>query len=96
MVRLHCDEGAALDEAVRLVTLNPARALGLDDAIGSLEAGKRADVVVVGWAGAMPVVTRTIRDGREVFVAGYPSRRRSTFTSASLSCNTRSADSTSR
>jgi hypothetical protein len=28
-------------------------------------------VTVVGWAGTMPVITRTIRDGREVFVAGY-------------------------
>lgn len=71
MVKLHRDEGRALEEAVRLVTLNPARALGLDDAIGSLAPGKRADVVVIGWAGTMPVVARTLCEGREVFVAGY-------------------------
>ena len=36
-----------LPEAVRLVTLNPAQAVGLDKAYGSLEAGKIADVILV-------------------------------------------------
>ena len=43
---------AALPEAFRLVTLNPARALGLDDALGSIEPGKTADLIVIdehGW-----------------------------------------------
>ena len=35
--------------AIKWVTSNPARALGLDDRIGSIEAGKNADVVV--WSG---------------------------------------------
>lgn len=34
------------DEAIKWITLNPAWALGLDDRIGSLEAGKNADVVL--------------------------------------------------
>jgi len=38
---------AALPEAFRLVTLNPARALGLDDALGSIEPGKTADLIVI-------------------------------------------------
>ena len=37
------------DEAVKWMTINPAWALGLDDRIGSLEAGKNADVVL--WSG---------------------------------------------
>jgi imidazolonepropionase-like amidohydrolase len=43
--------GLAVDEAkaVRWMTINPAWALGLDDRIGSLEAGKNADVVL--WSG---------------------------------------------
>ncbi len=36
----------AEDEALRWVTRNPAWALGIDDETGSLEVGKRADVVV--------------------------------------------------
>lgn len=35
----------SLPEAVRLVTLNPARAVGLDKERGSLEAGKAADLI---------------------------------------------------
>ncbi len=34
------------DEALRWITMNPAWALGIDDQVGSLEPGKRADVVV--------------------------------------------------
>jgi imidazolonepropionase-like amidohydrolase len=34
------------EEALRWITLNPAWTLGIDDRVGSLQAGKRADVVV--------------------------------------------------
>ena len=60
-----------LPEAFKLVSLHPARALGIDDETGSLEAGKAADVVIVERRQSIPVVTRTFRDGREIFVAGY-------------------------
>ena len=41
--------GGADDDAIKWITINPAWALGLDDRIGSLEAGKNADVVL--WSG---------------------------------------------
>ncbi|MCA6075355.1 amidohydrolase [Fulvivirga sedimenti] len=34
------------DEALALITINPARQLGIDDRVGSLEEGKEGDVVV--------------------------------------------------
>lgn len=37
------------EDAIRWLTLNPAKSLGVDKSTGSLEAGKRADVVV--WNG---------------------------------------------
>ena len=37
------------ETAIKWLTINPAWALGLDDKIGSLEAGKNADVVL--WTG---------------------------------------------
>ncbi|MEM9063967.1 MAG: amidohydrolase family protein [Planctomycetota bacterium] len=41
--------GLAPEDALRAVTLTPAEILGLDNEIGSLEAGKRADLVL--WNG---------------------------------------------
>src|SRR5688572_28803206 len=38
------------EQALRWITINPAWALGLHDRIGSLEAGKNADVVL--WSGS--------------------------------------------
>ncbi|HZJ83662.1 MAG TPA: N-acetylglucosamine-6-phosphate deacetylase [Clostridia bacterium] len=39
--------GISLEDAVRMATINPARILGLDDKIGSIEIGKRGDLVVM-------------------------------------------------
>jgi imidazolonepropionase-like amidohydrolase len=41
--------GLSEEEALRCVTLNPAEILGMDKKIGSLEAGKDADIVI--WSG---------------------------------------------
>jgi imidazolonepropionase-like amidohydrolase len=55
------------DEVLRWVTMNPAWALGLDKQIGSLEKGKRADVVL--WNGSpFSVYSRPVK----VFIDGDP------------------------
>jgi alpha-D-ribose 1-methylphosphonate 5-triphosphate diphosphatase len=60
------DEGtAALPEAVRMVTLHPAQALGASSELGSIEPGKAADLIIVDQYEGQPWVTNTI-------VAGYP------------------------
>ena len=46
--------GITLAEAVRLATINPARAIGVDDLVGSLEVGKRADILRARWNPAAP------------------------------------------
>ncbi|MFJ3217947.1 N-acetylglucosamine-6-phosphate deacetylase, partial [Kitasatospora sp. NPDC086801] len=43
--------GLTLDQAVESLSATPARLLGLADSIGSLEAGKHADLVVLDSAG---------------------------------------------
>ena len=52
-------------EAIKLVTLNPAKQLGIDKRVGSLEPGKDADLVV--WSGD-PLSTRTVAE--KTFVDG--------------------------
>ncbi|MFP5346225.1 MAG: amidohydrolase [Actinomycetes bacterium] len=58
-------EGLDRDEALRALTVNPARIMGLDDRVGSLAEGRDGDVVV--WSGdPLDVMSRA----RLVFVGG--------------------------
>ena len=41
------DQAVTLDQALRAVTINAARQIGLGDRIGSLEKGKEADLVIL-------------------------------------------------
>lgn len=56
-----------LPEAVRMTSLNPARAVGIDRQTGSIEIGKDADLVLVGNGSHFPRIQRTFVNGREVF-----------------------------
>lgn len=61
--------GVPAEEALKFVTLNPAKQLRIDDRVGSIEAGKDADLVV--WSGP-PLSTlsrceQTWVDGRLMF-----------------------------
>jgi len=59
-------------QALRSITLNPARTVGLEGRIGSLEPGKDADLVIFD-GDPFDVATRTVAvfiDGRPVFEAG--------------------------
>ena len=66
-------EGLDRDVALRAVTINPARILGVDGRIGSLEPGKDADLVI--WSGdPLDVMSRAERaylDGREIYAYDY-------------------------
>ena len=65
---LSVKEGLDRETALRAITLHPARVLGLDDRIGSLEVGKDADLVL--WSGdPLDVMQRALRvwiGGRQV------------------------------
>jgi len=39
--------GVSLQDAVKMASLNPAKVLGIDDEVGTIEEGKRADLVVL-------------------------------------------------
>ncbi len=57
-------------EATRLVTDNPAQAIGLDDR-GTITTGKRADLVIVTMVGNLPQASCTFAAGKPVFQAGF-------------------------
>lgn len=56
-----------LHEAINMVSLNPARAVGIAGHTGSLEEGKAADMVLVDHSDDFPRVLKTFVGGREVF-----------------------------
>ncbi len=70
--------GMSIAEALTAVTLNPACTLGLGDEIGSLEAGKRADIVLLEAPNLLHLayhygvnpVRSVLKGGREVYRAG--------------------------
>ena len=57
-------QGQQLPEMVRMATLNPAKAVGIDDQVGSIEAGKKADLLIVQeLPNHFPAITHVLVDG---------------------------------
>ncbi|THF82662.1 alpha-D-ribose 1-methylphosphonate 5-triphosphate diphosphatase [Cohnella fermenti] len=65
-VFLLADEGIPLERAVASASHNPARAMGIAAATGSLEPGKLADLLVVRKVQGCPVAETTVVGGRVV------------------------------
>ena len=61
--------GLTHDEALKLVTLNPAIQLGIDKRVGSVDVGKDADLVIYNHdpLSAYAVAQKTMVDGRVLF-----------------------------
>jgi alpha-D-ribose 1-methylphosphonate 5-triphosphate diphosphatase len=64
-----------LAEASNLVSLNPAKATGMDERTGSIEAGKQADLVLVDTRFGVPRVRSTFVRGRAVYQSNLPPAR---------------------
>ena len=62
-------DGLDRENALRALTINPARIAGIDDRLGSIEPGKDADLVI--WSGdPLDVLSRAVRvfvDGTEIY-----------------------------
>lgn len=80
MVRLHADRVAPLADLWRLVSVNPARAMGLTDR-GRIAPGQRADIVLLDWPeGHAPAPLRTWVSGRGGYSA-LPQQRTAEYAS---------------
>src|SRR5262249_5868932 len=62
-------DGLDRENALRALTINPARIAGIDDRLGSIEPGKDADLVI--WSGdPLDVLSRAVRvllHGAEIY-----------------------------
>jgi imidazolonepropionase-like amidohydrolase len=67
-----CREGMPEEEALKAITIYPAEILGLADQIGSIEKGKKADLVV--WSGhpfeTLTRVDKVLIGGQMVYERG--------------------------
>jgi len=75
--------GLSHDEALKMVTINPAIQLGIDKRVGSIDTGKDADLVIYNHdpLSAYAVVQKTLIDGRIYFdrqrdIADRPAREK--------------------
>ena len=75
--------GLSHDEALKLVTLNPATQLGIDKRVGSIDVGKDADLAIYNHdpLSDYAVVQKTVIDGRVYFdrqrdIADRPAREK--------------------
>ena len=55
-----------LYEIIKLITLNSAKAINLDNKIGSLEVGKKADFLTVHDDGVVPRILEVFKNGKRV------------------------------
>ncbi|MBP3039549.1 phosphonate metabolism protein PhnM [Bacillaceae bacterium Marseille-Q3522] len=63
--------GMPIYDAVKMVSLNPAIALKLDQVTGSIEVGKEADLLIVREENRRPVIERVLVGGRSVCQLDY-------------------------
>ena len=65
-------EAVAAEDAFTMMTINAARQLGLDEQIGSLEPGKRADLVMFDRDPVQALETGEQLTARRTWIAGRP------------------------
>jgi len=59
--------GLSLQEIAKYVTINPAKAVGIDENQGSIKSGKDADLIFIDRNQAIPRIMNTFVKGQEVY-----------------------------
>jgi len=60
---MHEKHGIPLPDMVRRISQNPAKAMRIDKDYGSIELGKKADILIVELLDGYPVITHAFVDG---------------------------------
>nr|WP_054876861.1 phosphonate metabolism protein PhnM [Oxobacter pfennigii] len=69
---LHEKYGRDLCEMFKLVTINPAKAVNMDNLIGSIKEDKKADILIIEKIdGDFPVITTVLVDGKLISSTNY-------------------------
>ncbi|TEB14877.1 Alpha-D-ribose 1-methylphosphonate 5-triphosphate diphosphatase [Pelotomaculum sp. FP] len=64
-------KGVKLTESVKMATLNPAMALGIEQEVGTVEVGKYADLIIVELYQDYPIVRQTLVGGTTVYQSNF-------------------------
>jgi alpha-D-ribose 1-methylphosphonate 5-triphosphate diphosphatase len=64
-------QGMPINEAINMVSLNPAKALYIDHEVGSIEVGKKADLLIVDEDQSRPVIKMVLVNGKVVCQMNY-------------------------
>lgn len=68
---MHEKHGVPLHEMFKMVTINPAKAVGIDHRVGTIAQGKSADLLVIEKKNSYPAIKIAMVDGRMVFETRY-------------------------
>jgi alpha-D-ribose 1-methylphosphonate 5-triphosphate diphosphatase len=69
--KLHRQFGLPLHDCMKLVTLTPAKAVGIDEKVGSIEEGKQADLILADVLGEYPRLLAAITNGSIASTLNY-------------------------
>ena len=68
---MYIKHGVPLPQMVKRATLTPAEATRIDEDYGSIEVGKKADLLIVDVLGGYPVITHAFVDGHTTYRVEY-------------------------
>ncbi len=63
--------GIPLHQMFAMVTINPAKAVNIDDEVGSIEPGKKADILIIHEKEDFPAITSCMINGQFVYKMKY-------------------------
>ena len=55
----------------KLITINPAKAVKIDNILGSIKEGKKADILIIEKLEELPVITSVFVDGKLMSKINY-------------------------